>query len=213
MEITRKNAKKNWKYSNRIIRYSDLVFALIAIVISSPILLIIAVWIKLEDPKGSIFFKQKRIGKYGKPFLIYKFRSMYHGSEDLLEELKNNNEMNGHMFKIKNDPRITKVGGIIRRLSLDELPQLVNVLKGDMCLVGPRPGLESEYEKYSTYDLQRIQVKPGCTGLWQVSGRNQLTFEEMVELDLYYIKHQSLRLNLKIILRTFKEFTYKGSGY
>ncbi|MDZ5759574.1 sugar transferase [Carnobacterium maltaromaticum] len=213
MEITRKNAKKNWKYSNRIIRYSDLFFALIAIVISSPILLIIAVWIKLEDPKGSIFFKQKRIGKYGKPFLIYKFRSMYHGSEDLLEELKNNNEMNGHMFKIKNDPRITKVGGIIRRLSLDELPQLVNVLKGDMCLVGPRPGLESEYEKYSTYDLQRIQVKPGCTGLWQVSGRNQLTFEEMVELDLYYIKHQSLRLNLKIILRTFKEFTYKGSGY
>ncbi|CAD5897502.1 Sugar transferase [Carnobacterium maltaromaticum] len=213
MEITRKNAKKNWKYSNRIIRYSDLFFALIAIVISSPILLIIAVWIKLEDPKGSIFFKQKRIGKYGKPFLIYKFRSMYHGSEDLLEELKNNNEMNGHMFKIKNDPRITKVGGIIRRLSLDELPQLVNVLKGDMCLVGPRPGLESEYDKYSTYDLQRIQVKPGCTGLWQVSGRNQLTFEEMVELDLYYIKHQSLRLNLKIILRTFKEFTYKGSGY
>lgn len=213
MEITKKNANKNWKYSPIFIHYSDLFFALIAIIITSPILLIIAIAIKFEDPKGSVFFKQKRIGKQGKPFFIYKFRSMHHGSEALLEGLKKNNEMGGPMFKIKNDPRITKVGVIIRRLSLDELPQLFNVLRGDMCLVGPRPALESEYVKYTSHDIQRTEVKPGCTGLWQVSGRNQLTFDEMVTLDLYYIKHQSFQLNMKIILRTFKEFTYKGSGY
>lgn len=213
MEITRKNTKRNRNYSYLLIRYSDLLFTLIVIVISSPLLFLIAISVKLEDPKGPILFKQRRIGKYGKSFFIYKFRSMNQGSEDLLEELLQNNEMSGQMFKMKNDPRITKVGAIIRRLSLDELPQLLNVLKGDMCLVGPRPGLDREYIKYDCYALQRIQVKPGCTGLWQVSGRNKLTFDEMIELDLYYIKHRSFRLNLKIILRTFKEFTYKGSGY
>lgn len=213
MEITRKKEKKKWKYLDLFSCYSDLFFTLIAIILGSPIFLIIAIGIKLEDSKGSIFFKQERIGKDGKPFLMYKFRSMYHGSEALLDSLKQKNEMSGHMFKMKNDPRITKVGAIIRRLSLDELPQLVNVLKGDMCLVGPRPALKNEYEKYTVYDRQRTQVKPGCTGLWQVSGRNKLTFEEMVELDIYYIKHQSFKLDFKIILQTFKEFTYKGSGY
>lgn len=213
MQITKKITIKKSKYMYFFIRCIDIFFALTALVVSIPLLLTIAVCIKLEEPTGSILYKQKRIGMGGAPFFMYKFKSMYQGSEELLEALKEKNEMNGHMFKIKNDPRVTKVGSVIRRLSLDELPQLINVLKGEMCLVGPRPALESEVKEYTLYERQRIQVKPGCTGLWQVSGRNQLSFEDMIKLDLYYIDNQSILLNLVIILRTFKEFTYKGSGY
>lgn len=213
MQITKKIITKKRKIYHLFVRFSDLFFVLAALVVISPLLLVIAISIKLEDPKGTIIYKQERIGKDGTLFLIYKFRSMYHGSEAQLAELKQKNEMSGHMFKIKDDPRITNVGAVIRRLSLDELPQLINVLKGDMCLVGPRPSLESEYKNYTSYDRQRVQVKPGCTGLWQVSGRNKLSFDEMVKLDLHYIENQSILLNILIVLRTFKEFTYRGSGY
>ncbi|WP_317914167.1 sugar transferase [Carnobacterium maltaromaticum] len=213
MQVSKENVLKKWKYLHLFIRCSELFFVSSALIISSPLFLVIALCIKLEEPKAPIIFKQKRIGKDGKPFVMYKYRSMCLEAEFLLDELKQKKQLTGQLFKLKNDPRITKVGGVIRRFSFDELPQLVNVLKGDMSLVGPRPALESEYKKYTAYDKQRTEVKPGCTGLWQVSGRNQLTFVEMVKLDLYYIENQSILLNIKIVLRTFKEFTYKGSGY
>lgn len=135
---------------------------------------------------------------------MYKFRSMVSNAEELLESLLTENEIEGHMFKIKEDPRITKVGRFIRKTSIDELPQLWNVLKGEMSLVGPRPPLVREVEEYSSYHKQRLQVTPGCTGLWQVSGRNNVGFEEMVALDLEYISKRSIITDLKIILKTCK---------
>lgn len=213
MQIIRKKVSKRGQFLNLVIQFCEWVVVLLAVILSSPLLLVIALCIKLDDAHGSVIYSQKRIGKEGVPFVIYKFRSMSHGSENKLSELVNQNEMSGHMFKMKKDPRVTRVGAILRRLSLDELPQLFNVLKGDMSLVGPRPALASEYQKYTAYERQRTQVKPGCTGLWQVSGRNKLTFDEMVKLDLVYIENRSVLLNVKIVLRTFKEFTHKGSGY
>ncbi|MBC1937010.1 sugar transferase [Listeria grandensis] len=198
------------KAKNRYIRIFDIVAALFAILISAPVTLLVALLIKIDDPKGPVFFRQKRIGKDRKPFYMYKFRSMHVDAEAKLEALLAENEMEGHMFKMKNDPRITKIGRFIRKTSLDEFPQFLNILKGEMSFVGPRPPLEREVAAYSDYDLQRLAVTPGCTGLWQVSGRNTLTFEEMVELDLKYIREQSMWLNIKILCATFKEFAGKG---
>nr|WP_260448899.1 sugar transferase [Listeria booriae] len=198
------------KAMNRMIRLFDIIAALLAIIISAPITVIVALFIKLDDLKGPIFFRQKRIGKDQVPFYMYKFRSMHVDAEAKLEALLAENEMEGHMFKMKDDPRITKIGKFIRKTSLDEFPQFLNILKGDMSFVGPRPPLEREVAAYSEYDLQRLTVTPGCTGLWQVSGRNTLTFEEMVELDLKYIRERSMWLNIKILCATFKEFAGKG---
>nr|WP_260508622.1 sugar transferase [Listeria booriae] len=198
------------KAMNRMIRLFDIIAALLAIIISAPITVIVALFIKLDDPKGPIFFRQTRIGKDQVPFYMYKFRSMHVDAEAKLEALLAENEMEGHMFKMKDDPRITKIGKFIRKTSLDEFPQFLNILKGDMSFVGPRPPLEREVAAYSEYDLQRLTVTPGCTGLWQVSGRNTLTFEEMVELDLKYIRERSMWLNIKILCATFKEFAGKG---
>nr|WP_260485720.1 sugar transferase [Listeria booriae] len=198
------------KAMNRMIRLFDIIAALLAIIISAPITVIVTLFIKLDDPKGPIFFRQKRIGKDQVPFYMYKFRSMHVDAEAKLEALLAENEMEGHMFKMKDDPRITKIGKFIRKTSLDEFPQFLNILKGDMSFVGPRPPLEREVAAYSEYDLQRLTVTPGCTGLWQVSGRNTLTFEEMVELDLKYIRERSMWLNIKILCATFKEFAGKG---
>lgn len=213
MELKKKIDRSGYKYYNFLESTVNFLIALCALVIGSPLLLIIACCIKLEDPKGKIFFKQKRVGIHGKTFDIYKFRSMYTNAEKIQKNLQAENEMDGQMFKMKKDPRVTKIGKTLRKLSLDELPQFLNILKGDMNLIGPRPPLVSEYKNYSSYSKGRLSVKPGCTGLWQISGRNQLTFDEMIELDLYYIKNRSLKLDLSIILLTFKEFTYKGSGY
>ncbi|WP_243832113.1 sugar transferase [Paenilisteria rocourtiae] len=197
---------------DRAWRLFDFIAAILALIISAPILLIISASIKIENWKAPIFFKQKRVGKNGKTFYMYKFRSMYVDAEAQLAKLQAQNEMEGHMFKMKDDPRITKVGKWIRKTSLDEFPQFINILKGDMSFVGPRPPLTTEYEKYTNYDKKRLLVTPGCTGLWQVSGRNNVTFQEMVELDLKYIKKRSILFNIKILLLTFKEFTGKGSG-
>lgn len=202
--------KDELKVIDIFIRVFDVIGALIAILISAPVTIIVALLIKLEDPKAPVFFKQKRIGKDQVPFFMYKFRSMHVDAEARLEALLVDNEMEGHMFKMKNDPRITKVGKFIRKTSLDEFPQFLNILKGDMSFVGPRPPLEREVAEYSEYQLRRLAITPGCTGLWQVSGRNKLTFEEMVELDLQYIRTRSLWLNIKILCLTFKEFTGKG---
>ncbi len=157
-------------------RAFDVMAAGAGILAISPLLLIIAICIKLEDPKGKVLFSQMRVGKQGRTFRMYKFRSMVHDAEDQLEKLLKHNEVEGAMFKMKDDPRITKIGRFIRKTSIDELPQLLNVLRGEMSLVGPRPPLPREVEEYTDYDRQRLAVTPGCTGLWQVSGRNELSF-------------------------------------
>ena len=173
-------------------RSIDILASLLGIICLSPVFFIVAIAIKLEDPKGKIFFSQPRCGKDNKVFSMYKFRSMVSNAEELLEELKTLNEMDGPVFKIKEDPRITKVGKFIRKTSIDELPQLFNVLKGDMSLVGPRPPIPHEVAEYNDYQMQRLLVKPGLTCIWQVSGRNTIGFDEWVEMDLDYIKNRNI---------------------
>ncbi|MCI4620619.1 multidrug MFS transporter [Priestia megaterium] len=183
-------------------RTLDIIGSLIGIILLSMVFIIVALAIKIEDPKGPVFFSQPRIGKKGKIFKMYKFRSMVTDAEIKLKELLQLNETTGAMFKMKNDPRVTKIGKLIRKTSIDELPQLFNVLKGEMSLVGPRPPLPREVAEYTNYDKQRLIVTPGCTGIWQVSGRSNIGFKEMVELDLYYIKNQSIFMDIKIIFKT-----------
>lgn len=195
----KKTANKGYLYTKRAI---DVVGSLVGLILLSPLFLVVAMMIKLEDPKGTVFFKQKRVGKDGKVFKIYKFRSMICNAEQLLDKLLDKNDTTGPMFKMKDDPRITRIGRFIRKTSIDELPQLVNVLRGEMTLVGPRPPLPREVAEYTQYDMQRLTVTPGCTGLWQVSGRSEVGFEEMVELDLKYIKERNLLLDLKIVFKT-----------
>lgn len=183
-------------------RLMDIIGASVGLILASPIMLVVAILIKIEDPKGPIFFSQIRNGAYPATFKMYKFRSMYIDAEERLQELMHLNEQSGPAFKIKDDPRITKVGKFIRKTSLDELPQLFNVLKGDMSLVGPRPAIPREVEQYTTYQKQRLFVKPGLTCIWQVSGRNNIEFDQWVELDIEYIKTRSLWLDIKLILLT-----------
>ncbi|WP_162872403.1 sugar transferase [Limosilactobacillus reuteri] len=182
-------------------RLFDIVAATCGIIILSPLMIIIAVLIKAED-HGPIFYKQVRVGKNGKTFKMYKFRSMFINADKMLDKLKEQNDVDGPMFKMKDDPRVTKIGHFIRKHSLDELPQFFNVLKGDMSLVGPRPPLPSEVEEYSEYDKQRLFVIPGCTGLWQATERNEVGFNEMVQLDIQYIQRASFTFDLWIIWKT-----------
>ncbi len=210
MELRRE--KENSKKRNELVndhigylvikRIIDIMGSILGLILTSPIMLIISILIKLEDPKGPILFSQIRNGEYPKTFKMYKFRSMYIDAEERLDELMYLNEQSGPAFKIKDDPRITKVGKFIRKTSLDELPQLFNVLKGDMSLVGPRPALPREVEQYTPYQRQRLLVKPGLTCIWQVSGRNNIGFDKWVELDIEYIKTRNLWLDLKLILLT-----------
>lgn len=183
-------------------RFIDIAGSLIGLMIISPILLLIALAIKLES-SGPVFFKQKRVGLQGKKFDMYKFRSMKENAENELEFLKQFNESNNVMFKMKKDPRVTKVGEFIRKHSLDELPQLINVLKGEMSLIGPRPPLVTELKDYKPWHYKRFETIPGMTGLWQVSGRSSITnFDKVVKLDLKYIREWNLFLDLNIILKT-----------
>jgi exopolysaccharide biosynthesis polyprenyl glycosylphosphotransferase len=193
------NKKQSYVFMKRLM---DIVGALCGLIFLSPVFIIVAVLIKLEDSQGPVFFKQIRVGKDEKEFGMYKFRSMVTDAEEKLKDLLQHNEVSGAMFKMKEDPRVTKVGKFIRKTSIDELPQLINVLKGEMSLVGPRPPLSREVKEYTTYDKQRLKVTPGCTGLWQVSGRSNIGFEEMVELDLSYIQNRNLLLDIKIIFKT-----------
>ncbi|WP_144560132.1 sugar transferase [Shouchella miscanthi] len=183
-------------------RSLDIIASLLGIIFLSPLFLVIAILIKYEDRKGPIFFKQVRVGKDGKEFYMYKFRSMVSNAEELLHDLLKQNEVSGHMFKMKDDPRVTRIGKFIRKTSIDELPQLLNVLKGDMSLVGPRPPLTREVAEYSSYHKQRLLVKPGCTGIWQVSARNDVGFEEMVEMDIQYIKERTILKDTILIIKT-----------
>ncbi len=183
-------------------RLMDLIGAIFGLLLLLPVFIVVAIFIKLEDPKGPVFFYQTRVGKNGKEFKMYKFRSMVTDAEERLKELLKYNEVSGAMFKMKDDPRITKIGKFIRKTSIDELPQFINVLLGDMSLVGPRPPLPREVDEYTDYDKQRLLVTPGCTGLWQVSARNSVGFNEMVELDLKYINNRSIIYDIKLILKT-----------
>lgn len=193
-------------------RFIDVTLSAISLVVLSPIMILIAYKIKREDG-GPVFYKQIRIGKDGRCFKMYKFRSMVINADQLLEKLKDQNDVTGAMFKMKNDPRITKIGHFIREHSLDELPQLVNVLKGDMSLVGPRPPLPVEVEQYTDYDRQRLYVVPGCTGLWQATERNNVGFDEMVKLDLKYINNSSIIYDFWIIWRTIAIIFKPNSSY
>lgn len=183
-------------------RAMDIIGSLCGIILLSPLLIIVALAIKIEDPKGSIFFSQQRCGKDNKLFPMYKFRSMVSNAEELLEELMEHNEMDGPVFKIKDDPRITGVGKFIRKTSIDELPQLFNILRGDMSIVGPRPAIPHEVAEYSHYHKQRLLVKPGLTCIWQVSGRNSIGFDEWMEMDLEYIEKRNLWMDIKLIFKT-----------
>lgn len=204
----------NHQYGYRILkRLFGIIASSIALVIISPILLIISICIKIDDPAGPVFYTQTRVGKDGKEFKMIKFRSMVSNADELLEKLKDKNEIDGAMFKMKNDPRITKIGRFIRKYSLDELPQLLNVIKGDMSIVGPRPPLPSEVSQYTDYDKQRLMVTPGATGMWQVGGRNDVDFDTMVQLDLTYIQERSVWLDLKIMFKTIAIMIKPNGAY
>jgi exopolysaccharide biosynthesis polyprenyl glycosylphosphotransferase len=182
-------------------RTIDIVLSLVALILLLPLFVLIAAVIRIDSP-GLPIFRQIRVGKGERLFSCYKFRSMYQGAEEEQAKLADQNEANGVFFKMRNDPRITKVGRFLRRTSIDELPQLFNVLMGDMSWVGPRPAPPSEVQRYQAWHKRRLEVAPGMTGMWQVSGRSQLTFDEMVLLDLYYIENWSPFLDLQILLRT-----------
>ena len=192
-------------------RIIDICGALVGCVILVIITIVFGPLIKLESP-GPVFFAQKRVGKNGRIFKMYKFRSMYADAEERKKELMAQNEMSGFMFKMENDPRITKIGGFMRKTSLDEFPQFLNILKGDMSLVGTRPPTLDEFSQYSPYHKKRLSFRPGLTGMWQVNGRSDITdFEEIVRLDVEYIEEWSVGLDIKILLKTV--FTvFKGSG-
>lgn len=191
---------KEWELF--IKRVVDIVLAIIFLIFTSPIFLITALAIKLTS-RGPVFFSQIRSGVNGRKFTLYKFRSMIVGAEMKKKHLDKTNEMDGPVFKMKKDPRVTVVGRIIRKLSIDELPQLINVLKGDMSIVGPRPPLPVEVEMYKLWQRRRLSLKPGITCIWQVSGRNNIKFERWMEMDLEYIDNWSLWLDFKILFKTF----------
>lgn len=193
-------------------RLVDILAGAIGLIVVSPIILFVAIVMKKQEPRGPIIFIQTRVGRNGKEFQMYKIRSMVVNAEEKLSELLSENEVEGAMFKMKKDPRVTKIGQFIRKTSIDELPQLWNILKGDMSLVGPRPPLPREVLEYDNYDLQRLIIKPGCTGLWQVCGRNSLGFKEMVALDIAYINNISIINDIHIILKTiWVVFNPKGA--
>lgn len=194
-------------------RCFDFTASIIALVLFSGVFLILAILIKLDDPRGKVFYSQTRLGKDGRHFQMWKFRSMVTGADKMVDKLLEKNDVDGAMFKIKRDPRVTRIGRVIRKYCLDELPQFYNVLRGDMSLVGPRPPLPREVAKYTEYDRQRLTVVPGVTGLWQISGRNELSFDEMVALDIQYINHASVLEDLKILLKTIFVVVHPTGAY
>lgn len=181
-------------------RILDVICSVVALIVLSPAFLVTALAVRSDG--GPAFYKQTRVGKNNTHFEMYKFRSMCKNAENLQDDLMKYNEMDGPVFKIKGDPRITKVGKFIRKYSIDELPQLLNIVKGDMSIVGPRPPLVREVEQYNSYQMQRLAVKPGLTCIWQVSGRNNIGFDEWVEMDIEYIKTRNLWLDIKLIFKT-----------
>ena len=185
-------------------RLLDVTLSGLAVIVFSPFILIVALLIYIDDPQGSPIFVQTRIGKNGRPFKFVKLRSMVVDAETRLKELQSKNEMDGPVFKIKDDPRVTRIGKFIRRTSIDELPQLINIIRGDMSIVGPRPPLPNEVEQYGPYEMQRLLVRPGLTCYWQACGRNNISFSEWMELDLKYVNKHNLWIDTKLILLTMR---------
>jgi exopolysaccharide biosynthesis polyprenyl glycosylphosphotransferase len=204
-----------WERSAK--RALDIFFSLIVMILGAPVFLLLALLVKVTSP-GPVFFRQVRLGKNAQPFTFYKFRTMQHKNDDSVHRSFCENFIQGgesaegrNVFKMVKDPRITRIGRFLRRSSLDELPQFYNVLRGDMSLVGPRPPISYEIEHYQDWHKDRLRVRPGLTGLWQVSGRSQVPFDEMVRLDLHYITRWSFGLDLRIIWRTLPVMI-KGDG-
>lgn len=197
---------------NGLKRFIDVVLALFMFMVNLPLMVPIFIMIHLTS-KGPAIYRQTRLGKDGQPFDMMKFRSMFIGAHEMRDELNRRNDASGAMFKMKEDPRITRFGRFIRKTSLDELPQLINILKGEMSMVGPRPPLPEEVSRYQAHHLKRLAVRPGATGLWQVSGRDRRDFEEMAKLDLYYIENWSIMFDLKIILKTIPVVLSRKGAY
>lgn len=202
--VNRAAERLETRFAFRFIKRSfDIVFSLFVLVAFSWLFLLIAIAIKIDDPKGPVLFRQKRITKDGREFWMYKFRSMYDGAETHLDELRKMNEKTGPVFKMRDDPRITRVGKFLRKFSLDELPQFVNTLRSDLSVVGPRPALSYEVAEYNPRQRQRLLVKSGITCYWQTRrNRDYIPFDEWVELDLLYIKKCSLWTDIKLIIQT-----------
>lgn len=192
-------------------RTFDVTFSFCGIVLLSPLLIACAIIVKISDPKGPVIFKQTRVGKNGKLFTMYKFRSMYVNAEERKKELEKFNESSGPTFKMKNDPRIYPMGHVLRKFSLDELPQLFNILCGDMSVVGPRPPLPSEVSEYLPWHKMRLSVTPGLTCFWQVSGRSDIGFEDWMRLDNKYVRHANFTTDIQLVAKTFKA-VFKSDG-
>jgi exopolysaccharide biosynthesis polyprenyl glycosylphosphotransferase len=193
-------------------RIFDLVVAGLGTIITLPLSIAIAIAVKVTSP-GPVLYRQRRVGQRGRPFTMLKFRTMKVGAEDMLEDLRSLNEADGPLFKLREDPRVTRVGRWLRKWSLDELPQLLNVIAGDMSLVGPRPPLPAEVREYEEWQFDRLEVQPGVTGLWQVSGRSDLSFDEYVRLDLFYIENWSLAYDLFIVAKTIPQLLARRGAY
>jgi exopolysaccharide biosynthesis polyprenyl glycosylphosphotransferase len=190
----------------------DYILGTILFLFFIPIYLVVGIMIKIDSP-GPVFYKQRRYTKKCKEFYIYKFRTMFVDADKKLEALRQLNEADGPLFKIKNDPRVTNVGRFLRKFSIDELPQIINVLRGELSLVGPRPPIPAEVEQYDEWEMKRLDVKQGITGLWQISGRSELNFEEMTRLDLYYIQNWSIAMDIIIILKTIPAVLFSKGAY
>ena len=215
--ISHANVAADFKINDSLVyagakRVFDVVVGIVALVLLIPIFPAIALMIKL-DTRGPIFFKQDRIGRNGKAFKFYKFRSMLHGADEQKKALAHQNEQEGPIFKIRSDPRVTTVGRFLRRSSLDEIPQILNVIKGDMSVVGPRPPLPSEVAGYQPWHRRRLEVKPGITCLWQISGRSHIGFNEWMRLDMEYLKTRSFRADLLIFLKTIPAVIARKGAY
>ncbi|XSG74584.1 sugar transferase [Herpetosiphon llansteffanensis] len=207
----KKNVIRGWNYVFK--RTTDLLLIGLTAPIWATIWGIAALMIKLSAPQAPVVFRQPRIGKHGKPFMVYKLRTMVPNAEALKKTLMAQNEAEGALFKIKDDPRVTKIGRVLRKLSIDELPQLYNVLRGEMSLVGPRPQVPDEVAQYQEWHYRRLEVTPGLTGLWQASGRSNTTFDDMVRLDIYYTEHWSLWLDVRIMIMTIPAVLFGRGAY
>ena len=201
--VKKKRLSRNkYEFFKRLI---DILCSMSALIVLAPILLVVSILIKIES-KGPIIFSQERVGLNNKKFKMYKFRSMVVNAEAMKEKLEKQNERKGPMFKIKNDPRVTKIGRFMRRTSIDELPQLINILKGEMSIVGPRPSLPKEVIQFEPWMIERLKVKPGLTCYWQVQGRDDIEFEDWMKLDVKYVKDRNFILDIKLIFKTFFVF-------